>query len=86
MQIWDLKPGVRVQIRRPFIDLDGQCIEPGERVVAQHDHFAYDNGHTLVFADGTRLRLAGVEPGHDALLDDPSEVYWRVVSHSDTWT
>ena len=45
MQIWDLKPGVRVQIRRPFIDLDGRYVwsgslAAGKVVPARIDLFA----------------------------------------------
>ncbi|PKN44652.1 MAG: hypothetical protein CVU59_11155 [Deltaproteobacteria bacterium HGW-Deltaproteobacteria-17] len=82
MRIWDLKPGARVRIKRPFVDFDGLNIEPGEHQVETHDYFFYDDGHTLSFTDGLILRLAGVEPAHEPILHDAADFYWELV-HED---
>jgi len=79
MRIWDLKPGMRVRIKRAFTDFDGQVVEPGERVVATCDYFFYDEGHTLTFTDGSRLRLAGIDPSNEPVLRDDDDLYWEVV-------
>ncbi len=80
MDIWKLKPGVRVRIKTTFRDFDGQeCAAGRELVVVSHDCFPYDDGHTLRFTDGTMIRLGGVDPDNEPVMRDQADVYWEIV-------
>jgi hypothetical protein len=79
MTFWDLKPGVRVRIKQAFADFDGQVVESGVRVVASHDCFFYDDGHTLKFTDGSVIRLSGNDPANEPIMKEAVDAYWEIL-------
>jgi hypothetical protein len=80
VRVGELEVGVRIRIKTGFRDFDGQPCEAGrELVLVAHERFPYDDGHTLRFADGTVIRLAGIEPANRVVLDDRSDAYWEIV-------
>jgi len=79
MTAWDAEPGDTVRVLRMFRDVDGQLVMPGDRVLAQHDHLPYDDGHTFRFTDGSVIRLTGNLPANEEVLQDRQDRFWTVV-------
>jgi hypothetical protein len=79
MKFSELREGVRVRIKQPFKDYDGQAVEPGVRVVVSHDVFFYYGGHTLKFTDGSVIRLCGDVPEDDRIMEAAVDEYWEIL-------
>lgn len=79
MQFSELKAGACVRIKQPFVDFDGQAVEPGVRVVVSHDCFFYDDGHTLKFTDGSVIRLGGNDPANERIMREAVDEYWEIL-------
>ena len=68
LSVWNLQPGMHLQVMQTFQDYDGQEIQAGEILHFQSStYFFYDGGHTLHFAEKT-IRLADVVEEHHAII------------------
>lgn len=79
MKFEEIQTGVRVRIKKPFLDFDGQEVQPSVREVVSHSCFFYDDGHTLTFTDGSVIRLGGNVPENDWIMTEAVDDYWEIL-------
>lgn len=81
MQIYGLKPGVWIRIKKTFRDIDGTEHAAGLILkLISSSCFPYDDGWTLTFDDGRVIRLSGNVPENSPIMDDKGDVYWELYS------
>lgn len=79
MQIYGLKPGDRIRIKKTFLDFDGnEQLAGSELQVLSHSVFPYEDGHTFTFTNGARFRLSGNVPDNERILSDVSNEYFDI--------
>src|SRR5258708_1669108 len=73
--LWDLYPGLVVRVAQGFKDYDGQEIEAGKILhFRKLDHFFYDDGYTLTFAECV-IRLSGNVPANQPMVDNAANEF-----------